>query len=381
MNNYKYWNDKLASQELTEFTTNPEAMLWLKIHSIAKTDVMKGFLSSKADFIKSKRVELISKKVEDKAVEIFTKIDEGSIDDWNTALDDYFRKENDKQYKTLDVKTLESDLCCIQHFKWGGDQNNSLDKYFVSHYVKSIKSYHEIDEKLNNEALSVVRNYVLSSWYNHWSSIVIEHIFKQHKKVLPTVGQVKSIDFIIQGIPFDLKVTYLPNGDWYQRGVKSHLEGEGLDKTEIACLKRFAKKAKIKYNTKLTINEQHFQIRKMLETNAPDLFNEAMMNLDKIRTAKIKYARENASLLAKLLYENQGPIRFGSENRIYLVLIDKDDMENSWEMKRDFPRLKSAINSYLDSFDARNLNKMKLTFDYSGKQYVTHADTIFVVKE
>ena len=381
MKEYKYWSDKLLSQELTEFTTNPEAMLWLKIHSIAKSDVMKGFLTFKANFINSKNIVLTSKKVEDKAVEIYNQIDDASIGDWSKALDEYFRKENEKQYKLLDVKTLESDLCCIQHFKWGGDQNNSLDKYFVSHYVKSIRSYQEIEEKLNNEALSVVRNYVLSSWYNHWSSIVIEHIFKQHKKVLPTVGQVKSIDFIIQGIPFDLKVTYLPNSAWYQKEVKSYLDGKGLDKTEIACLKRFAKKAKIKYNTKLAVNEQHFQIRKLLETNAPELFKEALKELDKIRTARINYAKENATLLAKLLYENQGSTRFGAENRIYLILIDKDDMDNSWEMKRDFPRLKSAINSYLDSFDINNLNQMKLDFEYSGKQYTTHADIIFVIKE
>lgn len=356
-------------------------MLWLKIHSIAKKEVMKGFLESKADFIKNKGVVLTSKKIEEKAEEIYTKIDDKSIGDWNTTLDDYFREENKKQYESLDVKSLERDLCCIQHFKWGGDQNNSLGKYFVSHYVKSIRSYHEVEKKLNNEALIVVRNYVLSSWYNHWSSIIIEHIFKQHKKVLPTVGQVKSIDFIIQGIPFDLKVTYLPKGNWYQKGVMAHLESKGLDKTEIACLKRFAKKAKIKYNTKLPVNEQHFQIRKLLETNAPDIFIEAMKDLEKIRVSKIQYAKDNAKLLARLFYENQGDPRFGSENRIYLVLIDKDDMENSWEMKRDFQRLKSAINSYLDSFDIRNLNQLKLNFNYLGKQYTTHADTIFVVKE
>jgi len=35
-------------------------------------------------------------------------------------------------------------------------------------------------------------------------------VFRDHSSVLPTVGRVKSIDFFINDVPFDLKVTYLP---------------------------------------------------------------------------------------------------------------------------------------------------------------------------
>lgn len=73
--------------------------------------------------------------------------------------------------------------------------------------------------------------------------------------------------------------------------------------------------------------------------------------------------------LAKLLYENQGAMRFGSENRLYLVLIDKQDIQNSWEMKRDFGRLETEINKYLDSFDVKSFLSKKIDFAYSGKQY------------
>ena len=84
--------------------------------------------------------------------------------------------------------------------------------------------------------------------------------------------------------------------------------------------------------------------------------------------------------LAKLLYENQGAMRFGSENRLYLVLIDKQDIQNSWEMKRDFNRLETEINKYLNSFETDDLSPLKVVFDYSGKRYTTHADVIFVIK-
>lgn len=372
MKDYNHWYNKLITQDLSDFTSSEGAKLWLKIHSIAKRDVIKGFITKY-------QISLTSKKVEDKAKELYSNIIEKDIASWNKKLDDYFYEENKKQYNALDINKLEQDLCLIQHFKWGGDQNNSLDKYFVSHYIKSISSYKELMEKLNTDARPVVENYVLASWFNHWTSIVIEHFFKQHKKVLPTVGQVKSIDFIIEGIPFDLKVTYLPSGKWYQDGLKKHLTSLGLPNTEIASLKKYAKKANLKYG-KQPANDLHYQIRKLLENNNSSLFQQALDELEKIRDAKIQYAKNNAKDLAIKLYENQGDGRFGSENRIYLILIDRNDMDNSWEMKRDFKRLKTEIDNYLNNFDINNLNSLKLSFNYGGRQYSTHADVIFVIK-
>lgn len=372
MENYNHWKSKLASQALEEFSSSEEAKLWLKIHSIAKREVIKGFVDGY-------KINLKSKKVEEQAEELYNSITDDSINEWNKKLDTYFINENKKQYQALNVNKLEQDLCLIQHFKWGGDQNNSLDKYFVSHYVKTTRSYAELKQKIASDALNVVENYVLASWYNHWTSIVIEHFFKQHQKVLPTIGQVKSIDFMIDGIPFDLKVTYLPKGKWFQDRIKSYLTSLGLPKSEIASLKKFAKLAKIKYGN-LPVNEQHYQIRTLLENRDVNLFQQAVVELDKIRKATINYARNNAKDLAIKLYEKQGESRFGSENRIYLILIDRNDMDNSWEMKRDFKRLKDEINNYLDKFDKNNLNNMKLTFEYRGRKYHTYADVIFVVK-
>ena len=372
MESYNHWNDKFDSQTLEDFSSSEEAKLWLKIHSIAKREVIKGFVDKY-------KIKLRSKKVKEKAKELYDKITDDSINEWNERLDSYFREENKKQYNALDIDKLEQELCSIQHFKWGGDQNNSLDKYFVSHYVKSIRSYKELNQKLASDALNVVENYVLASWYNHWTSIAIEHFFKQHPKVLPIIGQVKSVDFIIDGIPFDLKVTYLPKGRWYQDEIKSHLASLGLPNSEIASLKKFAKLANIKYGI-LPTNDLHYQIRTLLQNRDVDLFKQAFAELEKIRDATIRYVKDDAKNLAKKLYENQGGSRFGSENRIYLILIDRNDMDNSWEMKRDFKRLKTEIDSYLNNFDINNLNNMKLTFEYGGREHHPYADVIFVEK-
>jgi len=105
---------------------------------------------------------------------------------------------------------LVDQLCRLPYFDWGGSFGNSLEKNIVDNYVKKIKSYQEINEEVEGSLLASLRGYTLNSWYNHWTSIIIEDIFKDHDKVLPTVGLVKKIDFFINDIPFDLKVTYFP---------------------------------------------------------------------------------------------------------------------------------------------------------------------------
>ncbi|NJN78261.1 MAG: hypothetical protein HC803_07965 [Saprospiraceae bacterium] len=98
----------------------------------------------------------------------------------------------------------------LQHFDWGGSFGNSLEKNIVNNYVKKIQSYQVINDEIEGSLLNSLRGYTLNSWYNHWTSIIIEDLFKDHETVLPTVGLVKKIDFFINDIPFDLKVTYFP---------------------------------------------------------------------------------------------------------------------------------------------------------------------------
>ena len=79
------------------------------------------------------------------------------------------------------------------------------------------------------------------------------------------------------------------------------------------------------------------------------------------------------------LYENQSPRLFGAENRLFVVLIDSTDMDQSWKMKRAFSLIEPKVNSYLDEFDSDSLKKIDFTFN--KKVYESLADIIFVVKE
>ena len=107
---------------------------------------------------------------------------------------------------------LVSELYRLQVFDWGGLRQGGLERTIVNNYVKKIRGYDELRDRIDEELQASLRGYVLCSRYNHWTSIIIEDIFRDHPSTLPAVGQVKKIDFFINDVPFDLKVTYLPKG-------------------------------------------------------------------------------------------------------------------------------------------------------------------------
>jgi hypothetical protein len=75
-------------------------------------------------------------------------------------------------------------------------------------------------------------------------------------------------------------------------------------------------------------------------------------------------------------------MRFGSENRLFLVLVDTEDFNNSWKLKRNLDLLKPTIQSYLDNFESKNMDHLQVSFGYKNKPQVFNAltDIIFVIK-
>ena len=78
------------------------------------------------------------------------------------------------------------------------------------------------------------------------------------------------------------------------------------------------------------------------------------------------------------LYANQGEMRFGAENRLFVVLADSTDMSQSWKMKRAFTLIEPKVQSYLEAFTNESLKKIDFTF--KKQNYTSLADIIFVVK-
>ncbi len=160
------------------------------------------------------------------------------------------------------LEKIASELHKMQHFSWGGDYSNALDRFLVDRYIKTYDSYEIIQRMLETEIPQAVSGYVKCSWYNHWSTILIENIFRQHNKVLPVVGNIKKVDFFIDDIPFDLKVTYLP-----ANYVKHKRKQAGL-KDELAELKSVARKNNICFDNTAKPKNIAYEITERIKTSS-----------------------------------------------------------------------------------------------------------------
>jgi hypothetical protein len=357
------------NENLEEFNNDRTGLLWLKIKSIVRKELIE-------DFVKQNNISLKETALKSQFVELFDLLSQ-DIDISHKLLDECIKTISNQQIANVDIQQLVSELYKLKNFEWGGDYQNSLDKYLVSRYVKvQNPSFDYLMSKFETEINPAVQGYILNSWYNYWSSVLIENIFKSHSAVLPTVGQIKSVDFFVGDIPFDLKVTYLP-----AEYIKQKRKEKGYP-VELTLLKQKAKEANIVYDKNAKPADIFYEITEKMKDKSDDLCRKTLQTLKSEKVEILRETQENPKLLAKWLYENQGEMRFGSENRLFLVLVDTDDFNNSWKLKRNIDLLKPTIVSYLDDFKNKKINDLQIDFEFKGKPhgFSALADVIFVVK-
>ena len=365
---FKYWKNLHQSENLEQFSLDEEGLLWLKTKSIVRKEIITEFLLQNS-------IELKSTRLSDQFIELFNLLAKNPAQS-KTKLDAFIAKKSKQQLTHLDEKKLVSELYKLKSFDWGGDYQNSLDKYLVSRYVKAIQSYDTLLSKFDTEISAAVQGYVLNSWYNHWSSILIEHIFKSHKSVQPTVGQIKHVDFFIDNIPMDLKVTYLPAE--YVKTRRKELELP----VELTYLKQQARLLKVDFDKSGSASGIYYEITEKLKDKGSKASLAVLDTLKSETMGILEEVIKAPKKLAKWLYENQGEMRFGSENRLFLVLVDTTDFAGSWKLKRNLDLLKPAIEKYLDSFSRKKTTDLKVEFEYKGKPktFTALADVLFVIK-
>lgn len=362
MANFEKWDNEFRAQNLYTFNNNDNALLYLKVRAVCRGNQIK-------QFIEKNGIELKSTRISERFAELFSVMEHipGGMD----MLDTYLRDRSNEWYRAMgvDEDKLKSGLRKIANYEWGGDQENSLDQYLVRRYIKVISDFDVLRSKFDDIANNAWK-FVQTSWYNNWTSYLIESIFKKHSRVLSAVGEIKSVDFFIDNYPVDLKVTYFP-GAYMQGKLK-----EVLVNSELTWLKRRAKDCGIIPDKNLSDFEQYNFLKEELENHG---HSEVIARLAETRKKIVDDARKNPYDLMKWLYEHQSPRLFGAENRLFVVLIDSTDMTQSWKMKRAFSLIEPKVNAYLDGFNSNSLKEIDFTFN--KKTYRTLADIIFVVKE
>lgn len=234
---------------------------------------------------------ILAKKVNKKKIDCFIK--------------QKYKKKIQKRRAIISDKDLKKELMKVKTFHWGVIQGQ-LDQKIQAEYVRKITRYEDLLNNVKSNLYDEITNYVICTWFNHWTTVLIEEHISMHKKVIPTIKNIKGIDIFFDNQPFDLKITYLPR-----------------------------------------------------EYNAID-------------------ALKNPIKLAIWLYENQGAQRFGADNRLFVVLLDKNNPEKSWELKRDFNLVFKKIDNF---FNKETVSKRdEIVFTFGRKTYTTVTKVLIITK-
>ncbi len=149
-----------------------------------------------------------------------------------------------------------------------------------------------------------------------------------------------------------------------------------LSHYELTWLKQKAKKAGIPLDKNLMDSEQYnYIIEELGNKGHREVVEELYMNRKEI----VEQTCKDPIPLIKWLYENQSARLFGAENRIFVILVDSTDMNQSWKMKRAFSLIEPKVKDYLQQFNFNSLKNIEFIFNHN--KYRCLADTIFIIKK
>jgi hypothetical protein len=361
--NFKQLDRLFRNDDFPSIEDDLRGSRFLKLRSMSRKDTMESFCEAN-------NIDITELKSKEYFENIFES-DEVTEEDIDNFILERYREERSERLQNQDY--LEDQLNRLQNFDWGGSFGNSLEKNIVNNYVKKIQSFERINEEIEGSLLSSMRGYTLNSWYNHWTSIIIEDLFKDHPSVLPTIGLVKKIDFFINDIPFDLKVTYFP-----EQLLADKLRESGYG-NELTKLKQICRKLKIFIPDDLNAKGLKLHLLNKVREDQRDEAKAFIKDLNDRKKQIIGDAENNPYELKKWFYENQGEARFDASNRFFLVLTDENDMAASWKLKRNVVFLEKNIRSHLDAL-SQDVDSLDTEFYWTKDQktYLCKSDVLFL---
>lgn len=337
---------------------------FLKLRSLSRTEILRQL---------AERAEINIENVQGRQLfeHLFCQnIPEETINDFIREVYQLERVERIGNEENLYIQLFR-----LTVFSWGGFYQNAVEQTIVNNYVKKIRDYNQLLNSIDNDLAPRLKSYVLCSWYNHWTSILIEDMFKDHEDILPAVGLVKKVDFFWNDFPFDLKVTYFPDGF-----MKTKRQQRGL-RPELTELKGFARQNNINYDRNAT-DDEIFQELILRITESPNqVARDFIIAFHRTRREIIDDTIANPQELIVWFYENQGTRRFDAANRFFIVLIDRNNLEESWKLKRNREILSTQINDFLNANIEINFNQLQLNFNWEGENYQSYATCLFVIRE
>jgi hypothetical protein len=356
----RYYED----DEFEKIFTDPDGLYFLKLRSLSRSEYLVRL---------SQKINININEIPKRHLFKYLFCHQININKIDELIKEIYIEE--RIGRKANEETLYNQLFLLPRMDWGGFYQNAVEKTIVDNYIKKIQRYDELIEKIDSDIGPRLKGYILSSWFNHWTSILIEDMFKDHSDILPAVGLVKKVDFFWHDFPFDLKVTYFPDG--FMKDMRKEL---GL-RPELTELKNAARKSGLSINRELKDKELFIDLLTKITENTSSQTKEFIKSFHLQRKKIINLTINEPAKLVKWFYENQGTRRFDSANRLFIVLINRNNLEESWKLKRNKDLLSENINNFLNSNRVIDFNTCKHNFKWKGKDYITNAKCLFIICE
>jgi len=131
-----------------------------------------------------------------------------------------YQKQVEERRQLISDEELKKELLKVESFRWGVVQGE-LDRKIQIEYVRKFVRYEDLIKGVKDKLYSDVTSYVVATWYNHWTTVLIEDNISQHQRVIPILKKNFGIDIFFDSQPFDLKITYLPKEYSLEKALKN----------------------------------------------------------------------------------------------------------------------------------------------------------------
>ncbi|MCE2141035.1 hypothetical protein GRC93_11375, partial [Streptococcus thermophilus] len=119
---------------------------------------------------------------------------------------------------------------------------------------------------------------------------------------------------------------------------------------ELTEVKRKCRELNIPIASNMPDRALNIQLQNALSESIDQRAETFLANLKNIKREIINEAMDNPDELIQWLYENQGERRFDATNRFFLILTDRENIFDSWKLKRNLPLLTREINRKITHF-------------------------------
>ncbi len=105
------------------------------------------------------------------------------IDIPQNKIDEFIKRKYQTQVKErqklISDEALKQEVLKVQEFRWVVVQGQ-LDQKIQTEYVRRFVRYDDLIQGIKSKLHDDITHYVIATWYNHWTTVLIEDHISQH---------------------------------------------------------------------------------------------------------------------------------------------------------------------------------------------------------